>query len=237
MIAQHGYATMKILATNDDGIDAAGLALLVRALAPWGEVTVVAPSEEHSGCGHQVTTQRPLRVEQEGSHRYRVDGTPADCIRLGLLEINPATDWVVAGVNPGGNLGVDVYMSGTVAAVREAALFGKPAIAWSRYQRDRTPVDWEILCPQVQKVFECLTSLPWKSGMFWNVNFPDPEDKTLCPQMVTCPLELAHVPIQYQCQQGQYYFQGNYQDRPRNSGSDVDICFSDKIAVTQLTVC
>ena len=227
---------MKLLATNDDGINAPGLVLLVQALSSLGEVTVVAPSEELSGCGHQVTSRRPLTVNQVADGRHMVDGTPADCVRLGLLHLARDTDWVVAGVNNGGNLGVDVYMSGTVAAAREAALFGKPAIALSRYRRNKGPVDWDAVLPQVQSVIEHVQSHPWESGVFWNVNFPELEDGSVCPEIVTCPLESAQLPFHYKTQQGKYHFQGNYHARPRKSGSDVDVCFSGKIAVTQLSV-
>jgi len=226
---------MKFLATNDDGIEAPGLALLARALSRLGQVTVVAPVDESSGCGHQVTSRFPLTVTNVGPGRHMVDGTPADCVRLGLLHLAPDTDWVVAGVNSGGNLGVDIHMSGTVAAAREAALFGKPAVALSRYRRNKGPVDWDAVFPQVQSVIEHLQSHPWKPGVFWNVNFPDLEDGSANPEVVACPLEAAHLLFRYELQQGKHHFHGNYHERPRKSGSDVDVCFSGKIAVTQLT--
>jgi len=229
---------MRFLATNDDGIHAPGLALLVQAFSGLGHVSVVAPTEELSGCGHQVTSYRPLTATNVANDHHMVDGTPADCTRLGLLELAPDIDWVVSGVNRGGNLGVDVYMSGTVAAAREAALLGKPAVAFSRFRRSQEPVDWEALLPLMSKVFDVLQSLTWEPGTFWNVNFPDIDDnsKTNGPKIVICPLESAHLKFRYELEQGKYLVRGDYAGRPRNQGSDVDVCFSGNIAVTRLSV-
>ncbi|MBC7817459.1 MAG: 5'/3'-nucleotidase SurE, partial [Planctomycetaceae bacterium] len=122
---------MKFLLTNDDGIDAPGLRLLAEIAREFGEVIVVAPDGVRSGCGHQVTNDRPLALTNVRPGEFACDGTPADCARLGLKHIAADVDWVLSGVNDGGNLGIDVYMSGTVAAVREAVLLGKPGIALS----------------------------------------------------------------------------------------------------------
>jgi 5'-nucleotidase len=130
---------MQILLTNDDGIGAPGLGALARELARWGRVVVIAPESARSGCSHQVNTAHPIRVRKLDGDRYATDGTPADCVRLGLSCLAPDANWVVAGINAGGNLGVDVYLSGTVAAVREGALFGKYAIAFSQYRRQGIP--------------------------------------------------------------------------------------------------
>ena len=111
---------MKLIVTNDDGIDAEGLQTLVHLASRWGEVVVVAPAEPQSGIGHQLTTDRPIRVDKLTEERYRVWGTPADCSRLALNCLASDGDWVLSGINHGGNLGVDVYESGTVAAAREA---------------------------------------------------------------------------------------------------------------------
>ena len=108
---------MKFLLTNDDGIDAPGLDVLRRAAESLGECVTVAPHEHLSGCSHRVNTHRPLWAEEVGPGRYSLDGSPADCARIGLLHLATDADWVLSGVNDGGNLGVDVHMSGTVAAV------------------------------------------------------------------------------------------------------------------------
>ena len=117
---------MRILLTNDDGIDAPGLEALRQAAAPLGEVVLVAPLDTLSGCSHRVTTDHPVRVHERGPGRYAIDGTPADCARVGLYGLARDAAWVLSGVNAGGNLGADVWHSGTVAAAREAVLHGWP---------------------------------------------------------------------------------------------------------------
>src|SRR5262249_26291514 len=126
-------ALMRFLLTNDDGVDAPGLKVLFVAAEPLGDAVVVAPAEHHSGCSHQVTTRQPLRVAEHAARRFAVDGTPADCVRVALHALAPAAEWVLSGINAGGNLGADVYVSGTVAAAREAVLHGRPAVAVSQY--------------------------------------------------------------------------------------------------------
>lgn len=123
---------MRILVTNDDGVLAAGVQALGRALAECGEVTVVAPDRERSATSHSLTLRAPLRVHWVSERVASVDGTPTDCVLLAvhaLLERRP--DLVVSGVNHGPNLGDDVYYSGTVAGAMEGALIGIPAIAVS----------------------------------------------------------------------------------------------------------
>ncbi len=118
---------MKIVLTNDDGIDSPGLETLNRCAEQLGDVIIVAPQNAQSGIAHRVTTREPIRVNQLGPDRHSVDGTPADCVRIALKVISPDTDWLISGINAGANLGSDVYNSGTVAAAREAAILGYPA--------------------------------------------------------------------------------------------------------------
>jgi 5'-nucleotidase len=123
-----------ILLSNDDGIHAEGLRALESALSSLGTVITVAPETEQSASSHAITLSRPLRLRRYESHRYAVDGTPADCVYVGLhhREVLPRRpDLVVSGINHGLNLGSDVFYSGTVAAAREGALRGIPAIAVS----------------------------------------------------------------------------------------------------------
>jgi Survival protein SurE len=110
---------MTIILTNDDGIDAPGIQALLQAVT--GKMIIVAPQGQLSGCGHQVTAHSPIHVDRRSEFEYAVGGTPADCVRIALNHIFPKPDLVLSGINAGGNLGVDVYISGTVAAVREAA--------------------------------------------------------------------------------------------------------------------
>ena len=121
-----------ILVTNDDGVHAPGLAGLAEAMAPLGEVWVVAPEREQSACGHALTLHRPLRPHRWGERRFAVNGTPSDCVNLGVLGFLPERPVLVAsGVNHGSNLGDDVTYSGTVSAAMEGTLLGVPSIAIS----------------------------------------------------------------------------------------------------------
>src|SRR5256714_7202892 len=134
---------MKFLLTNDDGIEAAGLDALLNATRELGDSVIVAPAEPQSGVSHRVTWQEGVRIEPRGEHQYAIHGTPADCVRLGLLKVVPDAKWALSGINHGANLGADVHYSGTVAAVREAVLHGWPGIAVSHYRKSGVAFDWE----------------------------------------------------------------------------------------------
>jgi len=122
----------RILVTNDDGVRSEGLQALAEALRALGEVTVVAPLTEASAIGHALTLRRPLRLETIGERIYAVDGTPTDCVNIGVITVlKGVPDLVVSGINKGWNLGDDVTYSGTVAGAMEGALLGAPAIAVS----------------------------------------------------------------------------------------------------------
>ena len=126
-----------LLVTNDDGVHAAGLAALAAALEDLGEVHVLAPEREQSACGHALTLHRPLSVHRWGERRHSVNGTPSDCVNLGVLGFLPERPvLVVSGVNHGSNLGDDVTYSGTVSAAMEGTLLGVPSIAVSLVEGD-----------------------------------------------------------------------------------------------------
>lgn len=223
---------MKFLLTNDDGIEAPGLAALAEAVGGRGAATVVAPDTVHSGCGHRTTTDRPLGLEQRRPGWFATDGTPADCTRLGLLHVAPEVDWVLAGVNDGGNLGVDTYMSGTVAAVREAAWLGKRAIAFSQYRRRKTADPWRATVGMVRRVLDALLERPLPPGCLWNVNLPDPEHAAEEVRLVDCPLEAGHLAIDFDVTEGRYLYRSRYHERPHRDGTDVAVCFGGHVAVT-----
>ncbi len=128
----------KILVTNDDGVRSEGIEALAEALAPLGEVTVVAPHAESSAIGHALTLARPLRLEQIGPRIFIVDGTPTDCVNVAVAHLyDERPDLVVSGINKGWNVGDDVTYSGTVGGALEGVLLGIPALAVSL---QRTPV-------------------------------------------------------------------------------------------------
>lgn len=224
---------MKFLLTNDDGIDAPGLAALAAALEGLGHRVTVAPHEHLSGCSHQATTHRPLELTKLAADRHMLTGTPVDCTRVGLAHLAPDVDWVVSGINAGGNLGADVYLSGTVAAVREAALLGRPGIALSQYVRSRWPIDWGPAVAMAGTVVRELLQRPTAPGTFWNVNLPEIELDGTAP-MHDCPLDPNPLPVAFHSEDGRLHYRGKYQDRARTAGCDVDVCFSGRIAVTQL---
>lgn len=229
---------MRIVLTNDDGVDAPGLAALAEAVARFGDTAViVAPAEPHSGCGHRVTTDRPLRVERLGLDRYAVAGTPADCVRLALAELVPDATVVYSGINAGGNLGVDILHSGTVAAAREAALHGRSAIAASQYHRRGTTIDWDRAARWLAAVLGRVRLDDGLPGEFWNVNLPDPGAGGALPAIVECPADVSPLEIGYATTaEGQFEYRGNYHARPRVPGSDIDVCFGGAIAVSRLRV-
>lgn len=228
---------MKILLTNDDGIDAPGLAALVEAAYGLGELIVVAPDQHLSGCSHQVTTHRPLEVREVGTNRYCIDGTPADCVRLALLHLAPDIDWVLSGINDGGNLGVDVWMSGTVAAAREAALLGKPAIAISQYRQRKEMFNIQRASVWTATILRELLEREQQAATFWNVNLPDPEGSPALPPRVDCLVDHQPLAVAYESRDGKYHYRGNYQQRQRLAGLDVDVCFSGGVSVTQIRLC
>lgn len=224
---------MKIVVTNDDGIDAPGLASLLTVAERFGEVFVVAPAEEHSAGGHRVTVKGAIRVEQLSRTRFRVHGTPADCARLALTELVPSAGWLLAGINEGGNLGADVYMSGTVAAAREAALLGCGAVAMSQYVRRTLPLDWRVAERRTELVLARLLASEAQPGVYWNVNLPHVEGDA---ELVECPLDPSAMNVQYQREGNGYVYGGSYHERPRRAGTDVETCFGGAVTLTSLSL-
>lgn len=227
---------MKIVITNDDGYDQPGLAALVKAAAPFGEVTVVAPATPQSNVGHRVTMRAPIRVERGRADAYVVHGTPADCSRLAIKEFVPDADWIFAGINPGANLGSDVYQSGTVAAAREAAILGKAAIAVSQYIAPDWSLEWPVILSHVARLFPKILEIPLASGQFWNVNLPSPitMDSTISHRL--CPLDRHPHRYHYKENAGEYLYQGVIHNRPRTAGSDVDVCFRGHVSITRMEI-
>ncbi len=221
---------MTFILTNDDGIDAPGIRALSKALG--GEGIIVAPKEPHSGCGHRVTTHKPIQLEKRSSLEYAVNGTPADCTRIALKHIKKEPKWVLSGINAGGNLGVDVYISGTVSAVREAAMHGIPGVAISHWIKQPLTIDWDLATKWTEKVLELLWNKPLESGTFWNVNLPHLESDSSEPDIIFCEGSIHPLPVNYRVEGDLFYYQGEYAKRERLKGTDVDVCFSGNIAVT-----
>lgn len=226
---------MKLLLSNDDGIDAPGLAALITAAKSVGEPVVVAPAGPQSGVSHAVTYESLVRIETRSQDRVAIHGTPADCARIGLLKVVPDAKWVLSGINHGGNLGADVYYSGTVAAVREAVLHGWPGIAFSHYHKRGFELDWPRASRWVSSVLSEILPRPSEPGLFYNVNLPHLMAEDPDPEIVFCPLDPHPLPLSYRHEaDGQLFYNGDYHNRDRQTGADVDVCFRGKIAVTEM---
>lgn len=225
-----------IVLTNDDGIDAPGIRALRQAVTPHAPVILVAPRDHQSGCGHQVTTTQGIEVCQRSPGEYAIAGTPVDCVRLALHSLCPDIQLVLSGINAGGNLGADVYISGTVAAVREAALHRIPAIAVSQYKKGKRAIDWDVAATWTANVLTELLSRPLAPGSFWNVNLPHLEPDAPMPEIVFCESCTQPLPAHYRVEGDWYHYAGEYAKRDRDPGSDVEVCFSGRIAVTQIHV-
>jgi 5'-nucleotidase len=177
---------MKILLTNDDGIQATGLHAMRKALreVPDAELAVIAPDANRSASARSITTRTPLWVEEvafeDGSSGFATDGTPVDCVRfawLGLIDFEP--ELIVSGINHGANLGDDITYSGTVAAALEGAVLGVPAIAVSQQSKNREldfrlgrEFDFDVAASFVARLVECLEERPISPGTLLNVNCP-----------------------------------------------------------------
>ncbi len=163
---------MRILVSNDDGCQAAGILHLAETLAGIAEVTIVAPDRDRSGASNSLTLDVPIRATVMENGFIRVDGTPTDCVHLaitGLLEYEP--DMVVSGINAGANLGDDVLYSGTVAAAMEGRFLGLPAIAVSLIAGQ--PRYYETAARVARELVLRLQSDPLPADTILNVNVPD----------------------------------------------------------------
>lgn len=227
---------MKFLLTNDDGIDSPGLEALYRATCGFGDAVVAAPTIVYSAKSHCITTDRPIAVQNRGAARYAVDGSPADCVRVALHDLVRDADWVLAGINLGGNLGADVHYSGTVAAVREAALHGFRGIAFSHYRKQNQNFDWDRAIGWVEPVLRQLLEMPVEPGDFWNVNLPCLSPDEPAPQVVFCPVDFSPLPLSFRREEEHHHYDGDYHNRRRAPGSDVDVCFSGNISVSKISI-
>jgi 5'-nucleotidase len=165
---------MRVLVSNDDGVDAPGIRVLAEALSILGDVTVVAPDRDRSGASNSLTLDQPIRVLRMDNGYHRVAGTPTDCVHLaitGLLERDP--DIVVSGINNSANLGDDVIYSGTVAAAMEGRFLGLPAIAVSLASRDHKPEHFPTAARAAVEIVKRLVAEPLPADTILNVNVPD----------------------------------------------------------------
>jgi 5'-nucleotidase len=165
---------MRVLVSNDDGVDAPGIRVLAERLGAVGQVTVVAPDRDRSGASNSLTLDAPIRALRMDNGYYRVAGTPTDCVHLalaGMLEEEP--DIVVSGINNSANLGDDVIYSGTVSAAMEGRFLGLPAIAVSLVSKDHQGEHYESAARAVLLLMDRLLVDPLPADTILNVNVPD----------------------------------------------------------------
>ncbi|MEY4159403.1 MAG: hypothetical protein RLZZ136_24 [Pseudomonadota bacterium] len=168
---------MRILLTNDDGINAPGLNVLERIARKFSnDIWICAPSEEQSGAGHSLTLTRPVRLHKHAERRFSVSGTPTDSVTMALKKLLPAPpDLILSGVNRGANLGDDVTYSGTVSAAIEGALAGVRAIALSQvYAKEgmADAVPFDAAEEWGERVIRPLLDAPFAPRSLVNINFP-----------------------------------------------------------------
>lgn len=229
---------MQILLTNDDGIFAPGLAALYKELVHLGEVTVVAPMDSRSGASHSITFSRPLmcnKVDISGQFTgFSVEGSPADCVKLACIQLcDGPIDLLVAGINNGANVGINVYYSGTVAAAMEGAFLRIPSVAISLANEE--DMDFERAAQYGIRILKKL--MPLQAGDVINVNIPllsqgEPKGIRVVPQSTEGFNEYY---IHQKDGQGQSSFQlagGSY--RPEQSPTDTTALQEGYITITAL---
>lgn len=230
-------APYRILLTNDDGVRAPGLAAMAQALSGLGEVTIIAPSDNHSGTGHAIVLSDPIYVERAevaGKAAIGLSGTPATCVRLAIANLMPQRpDLVVSGVNRGSNFGLNGYISGTVGAAREAAMQGIPAIATSLDITGHP--NYGPSAAATAKVVEIVKQGGLPKGTFLNVNAPAGTElkglkwTTQSSQMGTERFDEARTPY------GRRLFWSFFQQPTTGEpGTDIHAVLEGYVAVTPL---
>lgn len=234
---------MTWLITNDDGFDAEGLTALIASLPPECDYLVVAPAKQASECSHSVTTGRPLEITQHAERIFSVDGTPVDCVRVAQNILIEQIDVVLSGINHGANLGVDIHLSGTVAAAREAALHGIPAVAISQYRHPSAKLDWSLppqwLRCDLERLIQdrerqILNDHPQRRG-FYNINLPA-IPKNNPPTWIHSTTDSLPLPMRFEKVGNQAIYGGDYHNRTRVQGTDIDACFGGNISVSFVAI-
>ena len=182
----------RILVTNDDGVNAEGIRVLADALAPLGEVTIVAPIQEASAIGHALTLRRPLRIERVAERVFAIDGTPTDCVNIAITHVlHGKPDLIVSGINKGWNLGDDVTYSGTVSGALEGALLGIASIAISA-ERVKDDAEFGPSAKAAAIVSEAVLERGMPKFTLLNINVPQGSNKGF---RVTVQAKRNHVTV------------------------------------------
>ena len=243
---------MRILITNDDGINAPGLEVLheiaTDLAGPSGEVWTVAPAFEQSGVGQCISYTRPMMIAQMGERRFAAEGSPADCVLAGLHDVmkDARPDLVLSGVNRGNNSAENAVYSGTVGAAMEAALQGVPAVALSQYYGpDNRDLDDTFDAARVHGLATLRTLLDkgvWTKddyGIFYNINFPPvpaSEVKGLRAARQGFRRDMGFGVQPHVAPSGRRFLwvTGAPQQNPTSPGSDADVNLKGYISVTPM---
>ncbi|MDE2039199.1 MAG: 5'/3'-nucleotidase SurE [Elusimicrobia bacterium] len=228
----------RILVCNDDGQHGPGLRPLISALRRLGEVTAVVPAQERSADSHSLTLHKPLRVHLIGPRFFTLNGKPADCARLGLLELmGGRADLVVSGINRGYNLGEDIVYSGTVAAAREATLLGLPALALSQ---DPESLDYRPAAAFAARTARLILSRGLPEGILLSANVPALSGSSKPPVAVTRlgrRLYSKEVTLRRDPRGGDYYWlAGSSVSSVFEPGTDVAAVSKGRISLTPLHI-
>lgn len=237
---------MNILITNDDGYTASGLLAAYQAVQGLGKVHVVAPAQERSACSHQITLKRPITVQRATRDPFGmihiVDGTPADCVRLGVAELlDSRVDLVISGINQGANAGVDVFYSGTVAGAREGAILGIRSIALSQALRSGVDTDWTRTAEAAGHVISLLRDEELPGPGFWSVNLPAPVPASFRDCLHRVPVAIEPAPMDFvrsEADDGsgiQYrYGPNNYWTRTTRNPTDYSVLKDGGVAISAI---
>lgn len=233
---------MRILCSNDDGINAAGLTALEEiALQLSDDVWTVAPEVDQSGMARSITLTRPLRIRKVAPQRYAVDGTPTDCVQLGVEQLlkEKRPDLILSGVNNGQNLAEDVTMSGTIAVAFQGMTIGIPSIALSQARADRNKAPFETAVALAPEILRKLLATGWDDNVVININFPN------CPPEEVAGVKLARqgrrdnlelfVEERMDMRQRRYYWFG-FGGKPGEPKPDTDLhaVWTNHVAITPL---
>ena len=233
---------MKILLTNDDGIDAPLLHAMYDVIGDLGEIHVVAPSRVQSATSHAITLHRPMAVSEYTCERFKgfaVDGRPADCVKLALAELVGPVDLVISGMNHGANVGINVHYSGTVGAAREAAFQGVPAIALSLHLGDRSQHHWPRAAAHARRAIDKVLSVGGDPGVLVNINVPILDDGAEPVGLKAVPLNTSPMHDRFTITKdpdgtAHYQAKDSMAFTDRGQGTDVDALYAKYITLTPL---
>lgn len=233
---------MKILLTNDDGIEASGLHATYDAIKDLGEVHVVAPARVQSATSHAITLHRSIEVTPYTSDKFNgfaVDGRPADCVKLALAELVGPVDLVISGINHGANVGINVHYSGTVGAAREAAFQGVPAIALSLHLGDKTQDHYVRAAGHARRAVDLILQTGIDEGVLINVNVPILDEGSEPVGIKAVPLNTSPMHDRFTKAEGAggttiYQPHDSMAFTDRGQGTDVDTLYAKYITLTPL---